>query len=69
MPASSMSPTLKPAPTSGPPVMLLHGWPYDIYSYVDVHRTIQGGIGHNLPQEAPQALLKLSSTVGPWNPA
>jgi pimeloyl-ACP methyl ester carboxylesterase len=23
-------------PANGPPVMLLHGWPYDIYSYVDV---------------------------------
>src|SRR5258705_13994233 len=23
-------------PTNGPAVMLLHGWPYDIYSYVDV---------------------------------
>jgi pimeloyl-ACP methyl ester carboxylesterase len=23
-------------PESGPAVMLLHGWPYDIYSYVDV---------------------------------
>lgn len=23
-------------PTGGTPVMLLHGWPYDIYSYVDV---------------------------------
>jgi pimeloyl-ACP methyl ester carboxylesterase len=23
-------------PDNGPPVMLLHGWPYDIYSYVDV---------------------------------
>ncbi len=23
-------------PASGPPVILLHGWPYDIYSYVDV---------------------------------
>jgi pimeloyl-ACP methyl ester carboxylesterase len=23
-------------PSSGPPVVLLHGWPYDIYSYVDV---------------------------------
>jgi pimeloyl-ACP methyl ester carboxylesterase len=23
-------------PASGPPVLLLHGWPYDIYSYVDV---------------------------------
>jgi len=23
-------------PAGGPPVILLHGWPYDIYSYVDV---------------------------------
>jgi pimeloyl-ACP methyl ester carboxylesterase len=23
-------------PRGGPPVLLLHGWPYDIYSYVDV---------------------------------
>jgi pimeloyl-ACP methyl ester carboxylesterase len=23
-------------PKNGPPVVLLHGWPYDIYSYVDV---------------------------------
>ena len=23
-------------PTGGPPVILLHGWPYDIYSFVDV---------------------------------
>ena len=23
-------------PKKGPPVVLLHGWPYDIYSYVDV---------------------------------
>jgi len=23
-------------PASGPPVLLLHGWPYDIHSYVDV---------------------------------
>jgi len=27
------------------------------------HRTIKGGIGHNLPQEAPQALPKLSLTL------
>ena len=52
-------------PANGPPVILLHGWPYDIHSYVDVapllasagYRVIviQGGIGHNLPQEAPRA--------------
>src|SRR5260370_1412628 len=23
-------------PVNGPPVILLHGWPYDIHSYVDV---------------------------------
>ena len=23
-------------PPDGPPVILLHGWPYDIYSFVDV---------------------------------
>ena len=23
-------------PTDGPPVILLHGWPYDIHTYVDV---------------------------------
>jgi hypothetical protein len=23
-------------PADGPPVILLHGWPYDIYTYVDV---------------------------------
>ncbi|TGP51594.1 alpha/beta hydrolase [bacterium M00.F.Ca.ET.230.01.1.1] len=23
-------------PSDGPPVILLHGWPYDIYSYIDV---------------------------------
>src|SRR5215831_4401297 len=23
-------------PANGPPVILLHGWPYDIYSFVDI---------------------------------
>ena len=27
-------------PTNGPPVILLHGWPYDIYSFVDVAPTL-----------------------------
>jgi pimeloyl-ACP methyl ester carboxylesterase len=27
---------VEPGPPSGPAVLLLHGWPYDIYSYVDV---------------------------------
>jgi hypothetical protein len=28
------------------------------------HRTIEGGIGHNLPQEAPQAFADAVLTVG-----
>ena len=31
-----MSDMRKLAPPSGPAVILLHGWPYDIHSYVDV---------------------------------
>ena len=27
-------------PAGGPPVILLHGWPYDIHSYVDVAPTL-----------------------------
>jgi pimeloyl-ACP methyl ester carboxylesterase len=27
---------IEDGPTNGPAVMLLHGWPYDIYSYVEV---------------------------------
>jgi pimeloyl-ACP methyl ester carboxylesterase len=30
-------------PADGPPVILLHGWPYDIYSYVDVAPILAGG--------------------------
>ena len=26
-------------PRNGPPVLLLHGWPYDIHSYADVARS------------------------------
>src|SRR4051812_22933636 len=29
-------------PSNGPPVMLLHGWPYDIHSYVDVAPLLAG---------------------------
>ena len=31
------------------------------------HRTIEGGIGHNLPQEAPQAFADAVLDVGGWN--
>src|SRR5262252_4320476 len=30
-------------PADGPPVLLLHGWPYDIYSFVDVSAAV--GVG------------------------
>src|SRR6202521_6171299 len=30
-------------PTGGPPVVLLHGWPYDIHSYVDVATVLTAG--------------------------
>ena len=29
------------------------------------HRTIEGGIGHNLPQEAPEAFAKAVIEVDP----
>jgi pimeloyl-ACP methyl ester carboxylesterase len=31
------------------------------------HRTIDGGIGHNLPQEAPQAFAKAVIDVAKWS--
>jgi pimeloyl-ACP methyl ester carboxylesterase len=30
-------------PADGPPVILLHGWPYDIYSFVDVAPALASG--------------------------
>ena len=36
MPACSTSATPKRVPPDGPVVILLHGWPYDIHSFVDV---------------------------------
>ncbi len=82
-------------PIDGPAVILLHGWPYDIHSYIDaapllapagyrvivpylrgygkiekatlagyMHRTVTGGIGHNLPQEAPQSFAEAVIDVG-----
>ena len=32
-------------PANGPAVILLHGWPYDIYSFVDVARFARVGNG------------------------
>ena len=32
-------------PATGPVVILLHGWPYDIYSFVDIPRLYSGGKG------------------------
>ena len=50
-------------PRGWPAVILLHGWPYD-NAYAGKfpgkyeHRVVEGGIGHNLPQEAPQAFAQ-----------
>jgi pimeloyl-ACP methyl ester carboxylesterase len=55
-------------PAAGPAVILLHGWPYDIHLDASAyagkfpgkyeHRVAEGGIGHNLPQEAPRAFAQ-----------
>ena len=34
-------------PSSGPPVILLHGWPYDVHSYVDV-APVLGSAGYRV---------------------
>ncbi len=34
-------------PATGPPVILLHGWPYDIYSFVDV-APVLASVGHRV---------------------
>jgi hypothetical protein len=35
-------------------------WGIDDVTFVDkyLHRTVSGGVGHNLPQEAPQAFAE-----------
>ena len=54
-------------PADGPPVILLHGWPYDIHTYVDVapilavegvsrHRAVPARLRHDaLPVERHDA--------------
>ena len=42
-------------PGDGPAVVLLHGWPYDIHSFVEVRCR---RIGHNVPQEAPKEFVQ-----------
>jgi len=42
MPVCSTSATPKPARPTGPVVVLLHGWPYDIHSFVDVAPILAG---------------------------
>jgi hypothetical protein len=36
-------------PAGGPAVILLHGWPYDIYSFVDVAPLLAGGLQGDCP--------------------
>jgi hypothetical protein len=49
-------------PPDGPAVILLHGWPYDIHSYAEV-TPLLGGVGHNLPQGAPQVFAEAVADV------
>src|SRR3954463_13056811 len=48
-------------PADGPPIILLHGWPYDIHSYVDVAPLLASagyrGIGPYLRGLGPTRLL------------
>ena len=103
-------------PSEGTPVLLLHGWPYDIHAFaevtpilvasgyrvivpflrgygttrfrsasttrngqpgalamdaralLDAHRDLSGGIGHNLPQEAPREFAQAIVDVSRWGP-
>jgi hypothetical protein len=53
-------------PAGGPAVILLHGWPYDIHSYVDV-APLLASAGYRVivrPQEAPQAFAEAVVEVG-----
>jgi hypothetical protein len=51
-------------PANGRPVVLLHGWPYDIHSFVDV--VPLGKASGNLPQEAPRAFADAVIDVDRW---
>ena len=52
-------------PANGRPVILLHGWPYDIHSYVDVVPMLaaKGGRGHDV--QFPVINLRLRRTQSP----
>jgi hypothetical protein len=51
-------------PTDGPVVMLLHGWPYDIHSFVDVVPILAGGSWRRMRWEIqkghPRRFVKLN---------
>jgi pimeloyl-ACP methyl ester carboxylesterase len=55
-------------PTSGPAVMLLHGWPYDIHSYVDVApRLAQAGYRVIVPYLRGYGTTRFLSSTTPRN--
>ena len=58
-------------PADGPPVILLHGWPYDIYSFVDVTPLLaQAGYRVIVPYLRGYGTTRfLSDRHGPQRPA
>src|SRR6267154_3891198 len=55
-------------PTNGPAVMLLHGWPYDIHSYVDVApRLAQAGYRVIVPYLRGSGTTRFLSSTTPRN--
>ena len=58
-------------PADGPPVILLHGWPYDIYSFVDVAPLLaQAGYRVIVPYLRGYGTTRfLSERHGPQRPA
>src|ERR1700730_5910115 len=55
-------------PTDGPAVMLLHGWPYDIHSFVDVApRLAQAGYRVIVPSLRGYGTTRFLSSTTPRN--
>ena len=57
-------------PAGGPPVILLHGWPYDIHTYVDVAPLLASkGYRVIVPYLRGYGTTRLLSTERPKRPA
>jgi len=52
-------------PANGPPVLLLHGWPYDIYSFVDVAPMLASAATGDRPLRARYGTTRFLSSETP----